>query len=237
MIKIIKNKKIKKLIIALGAVSLFIIIILVPLRLNIYNIETYKNLYEKNNVFNDVNQNDALKLTSGIIKLLKNGENIERFALKSSFSFFTDDEISHLYDVRLLIQKILMLLYISMMIFFIFILLLFQKRFFLFLKDVSLVFIFSSCFTILLIVLLYFFGTNFITLFEGFHQIFFPQGNWAFPEDSLLITLLPLNFFYEFFTILLKASLLTSVILLALGLSGFIISSKKHYKVLATHDG
>jgi hypothetical protein len=34
----------------------------------------------------------------------------------------------------------------------------------------------------------------FETAFELFHRIFFPGGNWAFPQDSLLITLYPYAF-------------------------------------------
>ncbi len=35
----------------------------------------------------------------------------------------------------------------------------------------------------------------FNTLFTRFHYIFFPQGNWAFPPESALITYYPANFF------------------------------------------
>lgn len=38
--------------------------------------------------------------------------------------------------------------------------------------------------------------------FTTFHQLFFPQGNWAFPEDSLLIQLFPESF-WIFTTIIL----------------------------------
>ncbi len=226
MIEIIRNKKLKKIIIALSSVILSFIILLIPLRLNVYNEKTYTDLYKKNGVFNEINENDALKLTSGIIRLLKKGEKIEIFDLKSNFSFFTNDEINHLYDVRTLIQKILMLLEISMVFFFIFLVLLIQKNIFLFLRNISLIFIFSSCFVFFLITLLYFLSSNFISIFERFHLIFFPQGNWAFPEGSLLITLLPLNFFYDFFVLLLKVSLIISATLLLSGLTGFIISKR-----------
>jgi len=39
---------------------------------------------------------------------------------------------------------------------------------------------------------------NFNSLWNGFHTVFFPQGNWMFPADSLLITLFPLEFFQGF---------------------------------------
>jgi integral membrane protein (TIGR01906 family) len=47
---------------------------------------------------------------------------------------------------------------------------------------------------IALIVLGLFAAFAFDTAFELFHRIFFPGGNWAFPADSLLITLYPYAF-------------------------------------------
>ena len=34
--------------------------------------------------------------------------------------------------------------------------------------------------------------------FEAFHRIFFPQGNYTFPADSVLITLYPGEYFFAF---------------------------------------
>ena len=36
---------------------------------------------------------------------------------------------------------------------------------------------------------------NFDLMFNLFHQLFFPQGNWTFPFDALLIQTFPLDFF------------------------------------------
>jgi integral membrane protein (TIGR01906 family) len=52
---------------------------------------------------------------------------------------------------------------------------------------------------------------NFNSSFTIFHQIFFPQGNWTFPADSLLIQTFPIKFFIE---------IGRNILLLALGLSG-----------------
>lgn len=45
--------------------------------------------------------------------------------------------------------------------------------------------------------------TSFSLLFERFHQIFFPQGNYAFPVDSLLIQTYPESFFLSMGIVLL----------------------------------
>ncbi len=38
---------------------------------------------------------------------------------------------------------------------------------------------------------------SFNSSFTAFHKIFFPQGNWQFPADSLLIQTFPLDFFIK----------------------------------------
>lgn len=54
--------------------------------------------------------------------------------------------------------------------------------------------IFSLVFLVLLVLLVL---INFTASFDVFHRIFFPQGNWIFPYDSLLITLFPSSFFFS----------------------------------------
>ena len=85
----------------------------------------------------------------------------------------------------------------------------------------------SSTVLICLFILLYFFGNNFWALFDKFHYIFFPQGNWAFPEGSLIITIFPFGFFSDFFFKLITVSLVIAVILLALAIAGTVIANSK----------
>jgi len=213
--EIIKKNSLRRIIYALCVILLIIIILLLPLRIYIYNVKTYIKLYENNNVFSEIDREDAAKLTMAVIDLLRYGNNIHKFELNSQSSFFTTDEIAHLYDVRILIQKFLITLYVSTVLFAVFIILLIRKNVFFFIKQVSDIFLFSSCIVIFLILLLYFLSSNFIFIFDRFHHIFFPQGNWAFPEGSLLIALLPLNFFYDFFIKMLITSLIISFIFLS----------------------
>lgn len=41
---------------------------------------------------------------------------------------------------------------------------------------------------------------NWNTLFTAFHQVFFPQGNWMFPANSLLIQTYPIESFVQYAT-------------------------------------
>jgi len=50
-------------------------------------------------------------------------------------------------------------------------------------------------------------------MFNLFHQIFFPQGNWIFDVNSILIQMYPIEFFYSFFkNIILRGFILGLVI-------------------------
>jgi uncharacterized membrane protein len=95
------------------------------------------------------------------------------------------------------------------------------------LKNISLSALISSAILISLFILLYFFGNNFWALFEKFHYIFFPQGNWAFPEGSLIITIFPFGFFSDFFYKLITVALVISVVLLAGAIAGTAVANYK----------
>jgi uncharacterized membrane protein len=96
-----------------------------------------------------------------------------------------------------------------------------------FLKNISLSAMISSAVLICLFALLYFLGNNFWALFDKFHYIFFPQGNWAFPEGSLIITIFPFGFFYDFFFKLITVSLIIAGVLLAGAITGTAVANAK----------
>ncbi len=203
-----------------------VVIIFSPLLYYVFNINYYLSLYEKNKVFEFVDRQDAIRLTEGLIGFLKDKEDFKPFILKNNLSYFTTDEISHLGDVRILFNKIFLTYYICLGLTLIFIAVLFEKNIKNYLKNISVLLMLPSAILISLLLILYFFGQNFMPLFDKFHLIFFPQGNFAFPEDSTLITLLPLNFFNDFFTRLVTSSLLFAAVLIITGAVIFIISKK-----------
>lgn len=203
-----------------------VVIIFSPLLYYVFNINYYLSLYEKNGVFEFVDRQDAIRLTEGLIGFLKDKEDFKPFILKNNLPYFTTDEISHLVDVRILFNKIFLTYYICLGLTLIFIAVLFEKNIKNYLKNISVLLMLPSAILISLLLILYFFGQNFLPLFDKFHLIFFPQGNFAFPEDSTLITLLPLNFFNDFFTRLVTSSLLFAAVLIITGAVIFIISKK-----------
>lgn len=88
----------------------------------------------------------------------------------------------------------------------------FNKRVLFFVNSLKSGSIFSLAFLVLLVLLVL---INFTASFDVFHRIFFPQGNWIFPYDSLLITLFPSNFFFSMAkkTIIINSAIITIFIL------------------------
>jgi len=221
------NLNIKKTVVAINSILLIIIIVLSPLACYLYNFNFYNSLFVKNGVYEVLDKNDVKKLTENVYDYFKYKRDFETFELKGNIKFFNETEISHLNDVRILLKKIMTVFYISIALFVLFTILLVEKKPKRFLKNISLSAMISSAVLICLFILLYFFGNNFWALFEKFHYIFFPQGNWAFPEGSLIITIFPFGFFSDFFYKLITVSVVIAVILLALAIAGTAFANYK----------
>lgn len=58
---------------------------------------------------------------------------------------------------------------------------------------------------------------DFNGFFSTFHAVLFPQGNWTFPADSLLICMLPLNFWVSMGALWLAVGLLACIIAMFIG--------------------
>lgn len=104
---------------------------------------------------------------------------------------YTSSEISHMNDVKRVINYLDYAFYLSLLIC--------TGIITWYRKDQKLVRkllfyggIFTTGFLGLLLICIFF---GFDSTFNVFHKIFFPQGNWIFPIDSLLIQTFPLEFF------------------------------------------
>ena len=225
--------KVKNTIIGLNAVLLIVILLFSSLTFLVYNFNFYNKLYEKNGVYEVLDRSDTAKLTRQVFEFFKSGKEFESFKLKGNFNYFNDNEISHLLDVKIILNKIFILFYSCLAIFLILTLILYliTKKIYKFLRGISLIFLISSSVFILFVLLLYFFGNNFFELLENFHLIFFPQGNYAFPEGSLIITIFPFGFLNDFFFKLILTSLIIALVLFACGIAGVIVTKKINNKL------
>ena len=58
---------------------------------------------------------------------------------------------------------------------------------------------------------------DFNGLFTAFHQLFFSQGNWTFPYDSLLICALPIEFWMGMGAVWVASALVLSILSIVIG--------------------
>lgn len=184
-----KNKIILFLLLFLIVLNTVLVIYLANFRYYAFNENYYKKQFEKNNVYDDVLEADIA--LNNLFLFFKKDKELN--------DFFGENEKSHLNDVKLLIDKIIVIFYflIILEIFLIFSLyFLFKKNI---KKHVSFTLVGTSIIIILISALLYIVSHNFQFMFVKFHEIFFPQGNWSFPADSNLIKMFPQSFFYGFF--------------------------------------
>lgn len=218
--------------IAVASVLLAVLIFFMPLGFYLFNFTFYNELYTRNGVYQDLNRQDVKQMTLKVFDFFKYRGDLEgqvRFAdpTRSLVAFFDDNEISHMEDVRELLRNIFILFFSSLIMFAImFFLVLFLDRGHS-LRKVKLVFIWSSSIVLAVFILLLILSMNFSSLFDRFHVIFFPQGNYMFQQGSLLITMFPFGFFYQFFIMLALSSSVLAGLLLLLGVVFSIITNRK----------
>ena len=104
---------------------------------------------------------------------------------------YTELELSHLQDVQRVMTFVNYLFYLSLLICTIIITATIKNK----ILRQRLFFWggFSTIIVVILILICSLVGFN--STFTIFHEIFFPQGNWIFPSESLLIETFPLEFF------------------------------------------
>jgi integral membrane protein (TIGR01906 family) len=109
------------------------------------------------------------------------------------------DEVSHLEDVKSLVSKLFVLFYVTAASSAAFLVYIFVKK----RRDFVNTLLYSALSVFILTILLCLLSVNFSPFFTVFHRIFFPGGNWSFPEGTKLITLFSEEFFRRFFVKLL----------------------------------
>ena len=131
------------------------------------------------------------------IKSLVDNENLELN--------YTTNEQSHLEDVKKVMNGLDYLFYLSLLVV-TFIITIYKKK-----KDVIKKLFYYGGISSLIFsgIIMLFSLLSFNFTFKIFHKILFPQGNWLFPVDSLLIQTFPIQFFV---TISLKIMVIAIII-------------------------
>ena len=161
------------------------------------------------------------------IRYLTNSEPIEYLGNLQNFQgqkIFTESELSHMLDVKEVVQNALLAWYIiiglSVAIFGWFLI---MGQWSSLRKAVQA----GGWVTLGLIgALIIFLLVSFNTLFDRFHRLFFADGTWLFYESSTLIRLFPLVFWRDAFALVLIFTLLVAILLV-------VITRKRRLKTIA----
>jgi integral membrane protein (TIGR01906 family) len=207
-------KNTKEQIITIASIILIIIIVLVlSFFLTFINRKFYDKSFASYGTYVTLGVEGSRLIVDNLINYLTS-ENTEINEVKQ-LTLFTPKEQSHLADVQRLVVTLKYVGIAALVLLGIFIFLLMKiKRYE---KKLSRILIISGIGVIAIIIILFLLSSNFPAFFETFHKILFPQGNYTFSGDSLLITLFPQQFFEGFARKMLTEAALIGVMLIVLG--------------------
>lgn len=188
-----------KILISIVSIFLVLIILLTSVELIVFNKEFYMRQMVKNKVASNikVSNDDLESIVEKIINYLKNDEddlNIVKRVDKQERKIFNKKEKTHMVDVKKLVDKgflVRNILMFSYIIFAIFMIL--QNRIKIFVKIQQKIIYLSLIFITVLALII---TIDFDKYFTMFHKIFFTNELWLLdPKTSILINILPLEFF------------------------------------------
>ena len=167
----------------------YLLLILIPFFIILLNLNLL--IFNHNLYINEVNENL-----------------INYFNGKEELNFnYTEVEVIHLNDVKFLINLSRIIVYaLGILI----LLILIIDR------DISGILIISGIITIGIIILLFLIDFNF--LFTKFHEILFMNDYWLLSNNTLLIQTYPMEFFISFFKRLILNIIITSLMLIGVGI-------------------
>ena len=220
------NKYLRQILIVIQNFSLFISAILGIIFYNCFNLNFYKNFYLRENLAPSINTTDdeLINNTTNLLEYLTNKAELNT-------TWFSEKDILHMKDVRVLYN-----VSFNLMIFFIIIFILSTILIALVYKNYAMFYITKTfnktllAFILLVIVLAGIISYNFTSFWIKFHQLLFTNDLWLLsPEESNLIKMVPEQFFI---------SLITTIILhiLILFVSLLVVNNifKKKFKIIST---
>ena len=212
-------KKFTIFIIILLIINLPILIYLTNFKLMIYNNNFYQKEFKKHKVYDEVGNAD--EVLNEILLFFKN---------KSELSnVFTENEKSHLNDVKNLVISLNYVFYGLLLLEIILLVLLFlayRNNIKVFFEIIGLIFVITGLSIVIFSLVLYIFSGSFSDIFVKFHLIVFPWGNWQFPDTSILIKMFPEQFFYDFTYKAVSNAVITAIITTIVGIICFVPSKK-----------
>ncbi|MGV8150913.1 MAG: DUF1461 domain-containing protein [Candidatus Woesearchaeota archaeon] len=186
----------------MSCIFLFLILILGSFSLMFNYKSFYYSEYEKNDVYSKISVRENINITESKMYVKNITENIfDFFKGKSELKYFSEEEKSHMNDVKFVVSAMNFVYYSSsvfFILFFVVLYLLFKNDKLVFIEQLSKILFYGSIASLAFLVVIFLWSIfSFDTLFFLMHSIFFSQGNWMFPSDSLLITLFSEQFFFD----------------------------------------
>ena len=202
----------KKISLVLTIVSVFVVVLVSSLFSQMYNLNYYDKKFVQYNIYEKFSKEQALNATNNILGYFKSNNELDNY-------FLNEKEQSHLYDVKLLIQKTQFVYHISLAMFWIILILfyLFNKKELI--QFFSQTLFYSGLFTVTIIALfsLMYFFTGFDFIFQKFHELFF-TGNYAFDSNvSNLKSLFPDVFFINISWVIMVKTFAKAILLILTG--------------------
>lgn len=182
----------KKIILIILILNLTVIAYLTSFNLNAFDEKFYEKEFRKYNVYGEFIDKDIDQINSELILYLRDKEDDYNKEL------FNAEEIEHLKDVKVLIQKINVFYYLALIIFILLVVALFllDKKYLF--KNLSRILFLSGLLTVFsVLIFLVLAVLDFGNVFTVFHHIFFPGGGWLFNASDNIIKLYPSGFFYD----------------------------------------
>jgi len=198
-----------------------ILIVLTNARLIILNNHYYAKKFTEYNIYTKIS--DADDILTNITAYFKNKEK------NLQVDVFTENEISHMKDVKVLIHKFLVIYYILVLLNILLFYGVLRKNHNI-LGTMIAIFVFTSLIIILGSAILYLFRNSFSIIFIRFHETFFPQGNWMFPFSTTLIRMFPNEFFYSTFYSIIFRSFIVALFFMGFGILFFVINKVRNHR-------
>lgn len=205
----------QKILVIFSIVLLVLIIFSASFFMVFFNRSFYDKEFKKYGQYDELGTMGVQKTVDYLINYLTS-ENTEIVTVQE-LNAFAPEEKNHLTDVRNIIHWVKIIGIASLILLIGAIIRLSRlKDFRLSLKRI---FIYSSISTFSVLVILFVISLNFPSFFEGFHKLLFPQGNYTFPSNYLLIKLFPEAFFNDYARQMFFHTLIMSLIFFFLGSS------------------
>lgn len=214
----------KKIYIFMGLIvcAMFCLVFLSNLRSSVYDTQWYLVEFNETGVYETFSEEEAVVAVQDLHGYFRGKGELD--------DFWNEKEKSHLSDVKGLVKKGTYwywgLLIGCVVLFY----LLFRTDSIGYLKNISIVFLIVGALTGLFELLLLFVSKNFNSVFVGFHEMFFPQGNYMFSSGNM-VKLFPEQFFMDITMKILEDSFRSGVLLLVLGVIGVVYFHYRKKKV------